>query len=124
MSGQLETRPIGLTPAQPVVNITDRARNEIRSIFEREASGADAGLRLGVVGGGCSGLSYLMEFSEARPGDTVIQTDGIKVLLDPKSSIYLKGVTLDYQDGLQGKGFVFSNPNATNTCGCGESFTV
>jgi iron-sulfur cluster assembly protein len=65
-----------------------------------------------------------MEFSGRRDDDTVIGYDGFDVLLDPKSTIYLKGITLDFQDGLQGKGFVFANPNATNTCGCGESFSV
>ena len=69
-------------------------------------------------------FSYQMEFSERRPDDSVIECGEFKVLLDPKSTIYLKGITLDFQDGLQGKGFVFGNPNATNTCGCGESFNV
>jgi iron-sulfur cluster assembly protein len=77
-----------------------------------------------VVGGGCSGLSYEMDFSEQRPDDRVIEFEGFRILLDPKSTIYLKGITLDFQDGLQGKGFIFSNPNARNTCGCGESFAV
>jgi iron-sulfur cluster assembly protein len=108
----------------PLVVLTERAQREIRSIFEREGRGPDCGLRLGVIGGGCSGLSYDMEFSEPHPNDKIIDFDGFKVLLDPKSTIYLKGITLDFQDGLKGKGFVFSNPNATNTCGCGESFSV
>jgi iron-sulfur cluster assembly protein len=107
-----------------LVSLTERAQREIRSIFEREGRGVGSGLRLGVIGGGCSGLSYEMDFSEPRPDDSVIEFEGFKVLLDPKSTIYLKGVTLDFQDGLQGRGFVFSNPNATNTCGCGESFHV
>lgn len=107
-----------------LVSLTERAQHEIRSIFEREGRDASSGLRLGVIGGGCSGLSYEMDFSETRPDDSVIEFEGFKVLLDPKSTIYLKGVTLDFQDGLQGRGFVFSNPNATNTCGCGESFHV
>lgn len=110
--------------ASDLVMITDKARAEIRSIFEREETVGDVGLRLGVIGGGCSGLSYQMEFSERRTDDSVIDCGGFLVLLDPKSTIYLKGITLDFQDGLQGKGFVFGNPNATNTCGCGESFSV
>ena len=110
--------------AASLVVLTERAQREIRSIFEREGRGADCGLRLGVIGGGCSGLSYDMAFSEIRPDDKVIDFAGFKVLLDPKSTIYLQGVTLDFQDGLQGKGFVFGNPNASNTCGCGESFSV
>jgi len=107
-----------------LVNITDKAKAEIRAIFEREENQGDVGLRLGVVGGGCSGLSYQMEFSQRRPDDSVIECGEFRVFLDPKSTIYLKGITLDFQDGLQGKGFVFGNPNATNTCGCGESFSV
>ena len=107
-----------------LITVSDRAQREIRDIFAREQPGDGAGLRLGVIGGGCSGLSYEMEFSAPRPGDNVLDFDGFQVLLDPKSAIYLKGVTLDFEDGLAGKGFVFSNPNATNTCGCGESFTV
>ena len=107
-----------------LVDVTDRAQREIREIFAREEAGGDTGLRLCVIGGGCSGLSYEMEFDRMRENDNVIEYRGFRVLLDPKSSIYLKGVTLDYQDGLKGKGFVFVNPNATNTCGCGESFSV
>jgi len=107
-----------------LVRVTDRAQLEIRQIFEREDRGPDTGLRLGVTGGGCSGLSYEMEFDEQRAKDNVLECEGFRVLLDPKSSIYLKGITLDFQDGLKGKGFVFVNPNATNTCGCGESFSV
>jgi iron-sulfur cluster assembly protein len=110
--------------ASGVVTITDKARAEIRTIFEREEKDGEVGLRLGVIGGGCSGLSYQMEFSQRRPDDSVIECGEFNVLLDPKSTIYLKGITLDFQDGLQGKGFIFGNPNATNTCGCGESFSV
>jgi iron-sulfur cluster assembly protein len=104
--------------------VTDRAVHEIRSIFEREKPDSGIGLRLGVVGGGCSGLSYEMEFSERRENDNIVGFDGFEVLLDPKSAIYLKDVTLDYEDGLKGRGFVFRNPNASNTCGCGESFSI
>ncbi len=107
-----------------IVTVTERAAQEIRSIFEREQPDSGVGLRLGVVGGGCSRLSYEMEFSETRTHDNIIDLGGFEVLLDPKSAIYLKDVTLDFEDGLKGKGFVFRNPNATNTCGCGESFSV
>lgn len=109
---------------QRLVDITERAQQEIREIFRSRRAPADTGLRLGVVGGGCSGLSYEMDFSDARGTDNVLEFDGFRVLLDPKSTIYLKGITLDFQDGLKGKGFVFVNPNATNTCGCGESFSI
>jgi iron-sulfur cluster assembly protein len=112
------------TGVRGLVTVTDRAQREIREIFTSERPEAGAGLRLGVIGGGCSGLSYEMEFSGPRPGDNVVAFEGFQVLLDPKSAIYLKGVTLDFEDGLKGKGFVFRNPNATNTCGCGESFSI
>jgi len=82
------------------------------------------GLRLGVSGGGCSGLSYKIEFSEPKPNDNVLEMSNVKILIDPKSAIYLKGIVLDFKDGLNGKGFVFDNPNAKNTCGCGESFSI
>jgi iron-sulfur cluster assembly protein len=118
MSGAISTH------AAEIVTVTERAQREIRTIFERESRADGVGLRLGVIGGGCSGLSYEMDFSERGADDSVIEYDGFDVLLDPKSTIYLKGITLDFQDGLQGKGFIFGNPNATNTCGCGESFSV
>jgi len=109
---------------EQILNVTDKALNHIREIYKQEHQGQDKGLRLGVTGGGCSGLSYKIEFSEPREKDNVMDFGDIKILIDPKSSIYLKGVELDFKDGLNGKGFVFSNPNATNTCGCGESFSV
>lgn len=107
-----------------LVNVTDKAVDQIKSIFASEAKGENFGLRLSVVGGGCSGLTYKMDFDEQKEKDNVLDFNGVKVLVDLKSSIYLKGITLDYKDGLNGKGFVFINPNATNTCGCGESFSV
>jgi len=109
---------------EAIVTVTDKALNHIREIFQKEGHAHDKGLRLGVSGGGCSGLSYKIEFSEKSDKDNVLNFGDITILIDPKSSIYLKGVQLDFKDGLNGKGFVFSNPNATNTCGCGESFSV
>jgi len=105
-----------------IVTITDKAQAQIQRIFAEQGNGR--GLRLGVVGGGCSGLSYKIDFDDKRDHDNIIQLDGVQVYIDPKSTIYLKGVVLDFKDGLDGKGFVFQNPNATNTCGCGESFSV
>lgn len=108
-----------------IVNITQKALDHIATIFDNEnKSYEQIGLRLGVVGGGCSGLSYKIDFSEKKEKDNIFVFGKIQVFIDPKSSIYLKGVELDFKDGLNGKGFVFGNPNATNTCGCGESFTV
>ena len=109
---------------EEIILVTDKALHEIKTIFKKEKKPSEYGLRLGVVGGGCSGLSYKIDFDLPSKKDLVLSFGEIKVLIDLKSSIYLKGVTLDYQDGLQGKGFIFVNPNATNTCGCGESFTV
>ncbi len=107
-----------------IVTITDKALHHIKGIFAQETDPAGKGLRLGVTGGGCSGFSYKMELSDPKEKDYQLSFNEVSVLIDPKSAIYLKGVTLDYQDGLQGKGFVFQNPNAKNTCGCGESFSL
>jgi iron-sulfur cluster assembly protein len=109
---------------QNIISVTEKALIHIKDIYSKESKGIDTGLRLGVTGGGCSGLSYKIEFSEKKEKDNIIEFDGIKIYIDPKSSIYLKGVELDFKDGLNGKGFVFNNPNANNTCGCGESFSV
>lgn len=107
-----------------LVTITDKALQQIRVIRDQEHPSEDQGLRLAVIGGGCSGLSYKIEFSAPKEKDNVLEFGDVKVFVDPKSTIYLKGITLDFRDGLNGKGFVFENPNAKNTCGCGESFTV
>ncbi len=107
-----------------LVHITEKALQQIRSIRTSENSAQSQGLRLAVTGGGCSGLSYKIEFSTQKEKDNILDFGDVKVLIDPKSSIYLKGITLDFKDGLNGKGFVFENPNAKNTCGCGESFSV
>ena len=107
-----------------VVQFTDKAISQIREIFSNENPGPEKGLRLAVIGGGCSGLQYKIEFSDHKEKDNIIERDSIRIFVDPKSSIYLKDVILDFKDGLNGKGFVFENPNATNTCGCGESFSV
>ncbi len=107
-----------------ILTITEKAQNQIKAIAELESDNGAKGLRLSVTGGGCSGLSYKIEFSEKKEKDNVLDFSGIKVLIDPKSVIYLKGIELDYKDGLNGKGFSFENPNAKNTCGCGESFSI
>lgn len=107
-----------------LIEITDKAIAQIKQIAQTDNPDGKKGLRLAVTGGGCSGLSYKIEFSESKEKDNVLTFDGVKVLIDPKSSIYLKGIVLDFKDGLNGKGFVFDNPNAKNTCGCGESFSI
>ena len=110
--------------SENIVNITENAQNKIEAIFNEENKLETHGLRLGVVGGGCSGLSYKIDFDIPKEKDHIIVYGEFKILIDLKSAIYLKGITLDFKDGLNGKGFMFVNPNATNTCGCGESFSV
>ena len=107
-----------------LIQLTDKAIAQVKNIFEKEGKGKEFGLRLGVVGGGCSGLSYNIDFDTKKEKDNVLTFGEVSVFIDLKSSIYLKGVVLDFKDGLNGKGFVFINPNAANTCGCGESFSV
>jgi iron-sulfur cluster assembly protein len=110
--------------SQQLIKITENAQEQILEIFKKDKKPSDIGLRIGVVGGGCSGLSYKIDFDDTKKNDNVFYVGIVKVIVDPKSSIYLKGITLDYSSGLNGKGFIFKNPNATNTCGCGESFSV
>lgn len=106
-----------------LVSATAGAITELKRLMERESAEVD-GVRLGVKGGGCSGLSYVLEFGKSRDGDNIVEQEGVRFLMDRKSAIYLKGIVLDYKEGLNGKGFVFTNPNASSTCGCGESFSV
>lgn len=111
------------------IKLTEKASTEIKNLMGREVQEkrltAQAGLRLMVQGGGCSGFSYRMGFDEnQRPDDKVMDVEGIKVLVDQKSYLYLNGTEIDFQDGLMGRGFVFHNPNATGTCGCGNSFSA
>ena len=122
-----ETIPIGVTGADENDNIiiTQKALNEVKKIKAQNSIPEDYGLRVGVKGGGCSGMSYTLGFdATSKELDRVYETQGVKVFVDPKSLFYLMGVTLDYSDGLNGRGFTFNNPNATNTCGCGSSFGV
>ena len=105
------------------VNLTHEAIDEVKRMIERQSK-QGAGLRVGVKGGGCSGLSYFMDFDQRKERDNEFDFEGLKVFVDPKSLLYLKGTTLDYVDTLQEKGFRFINPNANKTCGCGESFSV
>jgi iron-sulfur cluster assembly protein len=106
-----------------VVTITSRAAQEIRKIKADNKIPEAHALRLGVKGGGCSGMSYVLAFDETpKERDTVYEMEGLTVYVDPKSQFYLSGTVLDFSGGLNGKGFVFNNPNATRTCGCGNSF--
>ena len=105
------------------VIVTDRAAGKIKEILTVEKREGQ-GLRLKVVGGGCSGLSYKLDFDMQRAGDRVFEKEGAKVLVDIKSLLYLNGTELDYKEELMESGFVFQNPNVKRACGCGSSFAV
>ena len=112
------------TPTAPIV-LTEKAVAEVRKIMEANSIPESYGLRVGVKGGGCSGLSYTLGFdAEKRETDKTIEQDGIQMFIDAKSLFYLMGTQLDFTDGLNGRGFVFNNPQAAKTCGCGSSFGV
>ena len=119
--------PIAPTPAEPAAapfTLTPKAIEMVKDAMTRENL-AGYGIRVGVVGGGCSGFQYSMDFESAqKDGDMVFDQEGVKLYVDPMSSMYLQGVTVDYVVGLQGAGFKFTNPNARNTCGCGSSFST
>lgn len=122
---QNEPKPLasGSSTDELLVNLTEAACGEVRRLLSAEEN-TNQSLRLAVSGGGCSGMVYKVEFDEEKEGDIAVPFEGFWVLLDRKSTIYLRGVTLDHENGLGGKGFQFHNPNASNTCGCGESFSV
>ncbi|HMR46192.1 MAG TPA: iron-sulfur cluster assembly accessory protein [Bacteroidia bacterium] len=108
-----------------MITVTEKAKSKALSLMQAENKPADAFIRVGVEGGGCSGLTYMLVFdTELKPEDKVFEDKGIKIVCDKKSFLYLIGTELDYSDGLNGKGFQFNNPNASRTCGCGESFAV
>ncbi|NQY67786.1 MAG: iron-sulfur cluster assembly accessory protein [Flavobacteriales bacterium] len=108
-----------------MINVTDNAKNEALKLMEADNMGTKAFIRVGVKGGGCSGLMYELEFdTEIKEGDKEFEDNGIKVVVEKKSFLYLIGTELDFSGGLNGKGFVFKNPNADRTCGCGESFAI
>ena len=112
-------------PAQGL-NVTERAVKRIRVAMTKEGiSPQEGGLRLGVKGGGCSGLTYSIAFdTQPRERDRIFKFSGVRVFVDPKSFVYLHGMTLDYEETLMRQGFTFINPNSTRSCGCGTSFSV
>lgn len=108
-----------------MVFVTERAKDKIYELRHKDGLTQDHNIRVSVKGGGCSGLMYDLNFdAEIQPQDEVFEDKNIKILIDKKSLLYLLGTTLDFTDGLNGKGFQFINPNASRTCGCGESFAV
>lgn len=118
-------------PAQPVdtaslpdVKLTPKAIEMVRKMHAKEGLGAEHGMRIGVVGGGCSGFQYSLNFDTKKEDDRVTNFDGVLVLVDEISLPYIAGTTLDYVEGLHGAGFRFDNPRASRTCGCGSSFSA
>lgn len=108
------------------IELTERAASEVKTIIEQQKLDASKTyLRVGVKGGGCSGFSYTLDLTEhMSESDEEFDVHGVKVICDPKSHIYLTGVAVDFKDEVMGRGFVFNNPNATHTCGCGSSFSA
>ncbi len=108
-----------------MITVSERAREKVSKLRTDAQLGEAFRLRASVAGGGCSGLSYVLDFDdEVRPMDQEFEDNGVKVVVDMKSFLYLAGTELDFSDGLNGKGFQFVNPNASRTCGCGDSFSV
>ena len=106
------------------ITLSETAAREIKTIIDQqELDGDKVRLRVGVKGGGCSGFSYILDLTESQKDhDELFDQHGVKVICDPKSYLYLNGVTIDFKDEVMGRGFVFNNPNASGTCGCGSSF--
>lgn len=111
------------SPDAPV-SMSPTAAGKIRKIMQTKKIPDGYGLRIGVKGGGCSGMSYVLGFDKQREHDKQYEIDGIPVFIDKRHGLYLMGTTVDYHDGLNARGFTFDNPNATETCGCGSSFAA
>jgi iron-sulfur cluster assembly protein len=108
-----------------MIKVSESAKMQVAKLMADENHPADSFVRVGVEGGGCSGLMYQLTFDhEMKEGDQVFEDNGVKVVVDRKSFLYLIGTELEFTGGLNGKGFVFNNPNASRTCGCGESFSI
>jgi iron-sulfur cluster assembly protein len=115
MSIAVETAP---------VSFTEGAVKELKKLKDQQEIGEEFGLRVGVEGGGCSGMSYILGFDQRKDGDQEYDIDGIRVFMHKAHGLYLIGMQIDFQDGLNARGFTFNNPNASSTCGCGSSFAV
>ena len=113
-----------MTAASSPVTLSPRASSEVRKILSGQTIPEGYGLRVGVRGGGCSGMSYILGFDKLREHDLTFDTEGIVLYIDRRQGLYLMGTTIDFHDGLDARGFVFDNPNATQTCGCGSSFAA
>jgi iron-sulfur cluster assembly protein len=120
---QISVTPVGTVPTKDI-HVTEKALKRIRAVIAKEGiSPEEGGLRLGVIGGGCSGLSYSIKFeTKPRERDRIYDFDGVRIFIDPKSFLYLHGITLDYEETLMRQGFKFENPNTSRSCSCGSSF--
>jgi len=114
---------MSITTIQTPLQLTERAALEIKNIMANKSIPEGYNLRVGVKGGGCSGMSYVLGFDRQREHDIEFAVDGINVFMDKRHGLYLMDMVVDYQDGLNAKGFTFENPNASATCGCGSSFS-
>jgi iron-sulfur cluster assembly protein len=113
------------TQSDSVILSESAAREVKRIIAEQELDADKVRLRVGVKGGGCSGFSYILDLTESqKDNDELFEQHGVKIICDPKSLLYLRGVTVDFRDEIMARGFVFNNPNASSSCGCGSSFSV
>jgi iron-sulfur cluster assembly protein len=117
--------PTHATLNEAMIELTDKGAEKVREFLASQSEpNATAGLRVGVRGGGCSGFQYMLAFDEERDGDTVVESQGIRLLVDTASAPYVRGATVDFVDSLQGAGFKVDNPNVVAACGCGSSFRV
>ncbi len=112
------------TMTQQPITLTDSAVKELNRIRQEQGVAEDHGLRVGVKGGGCSGFSYILGFDIHKENDEIYEINGVKVFMQKSHAIYLLGIEIDWEDGLNNRGFSFNNPNATDTCGCGTSFSA
>ena len=111
--------------SQEEIHLTEKAAKQVQKVKEENNIPENHALRVGIKGGGCSGFSYVIAFDDVhKEKDIILEQHGVKIFVDPKSMFYLGGTILDFSDGLNGKGFVFNNPKATKTCGCGSSFSA
>jgi iron-sulfur cluster assembly protein len=126
MTAETTTQSFEKEKDGPVIHLTEHAAKKIIALLEKDGvSPKSGGLRVGVQGGGCSGLSYAMRLdTQARDRDKIFEEFGARIFVDPKSLLYLSGTTLEYEETLMRQGFVFQNPNAARNCGCGSSFTA
>jgi len=106
------------------LKLTEGAVKELKKLKEQQEIGDDFGLRVGVEGGGCAGMNYILGFDQKKEGDSEYLIDGIRVFMNRAHGLYLAGMEIDFQNGLNARGFTFNNPNATSTCGCGTSFSA